>query len=529
MGLKNMWKVMIVDDEKLICKLVQALVEWDKLGMQMAAQAENAIQALDMLQQYRPDILITDIRMPGMDGLELIRNAKKICPELEIIIISGYAHFEYARNALSLGVGNYLLKPIKQEELNETLRKIGERLEEKKNMQSMEMAGRRVNESDVHRLRHALLKDLVEGAYNPTAEQLQENYYFKAEADSYQAVVVKAGYRAEQISPAALTVIREKTKELFYKCLSRSYTDCLFDYVKDSGYGILNFNGGDKDTIRNQLLEFLRQLEANRQMLGPVRFSLAVGGVVEDAEQLTASIRKAELAGRERIVEGWGRLLDEVPPASGLSVQDCLDRYCKEMEHAIEVLDPTEARKCGEELKNTVMSVPDVRGREIQDIVLAAGRFFILRVRAASPDVFEERCMHCGSAEELFRELSALQEELMTEALEARQGETSRPIRQAKQYVHKHYAENITLEEVCEQVGFSVAYFSALFKKETGEGFAKYLTRVRMEEAKNLLRETGLPVAEICEKVGYNDRKHFTHTFHKIAGVNPAEYRKLYG
>ena len=83
-----MWKVMIVDDEKLICKLVQALVEWDKLGMQMAAQAENAIQALDMLQQYRPDILITDIRMPGMDGLELIKNAKKICPELEIIIIN---------------------------------------------------------------------------------------------------------------------------------------------------------------------------------------------------------------------------------------------------------------------------------------------------------------------------------------------------------------------------------------------------------------------------------------------------------
>ena len=199
------------------------------------------------------------------------------------------------------------------------------------------------------------------------------------------------------------------------------------------------------------------------------------------------------------------------------------------MEHAIEVLDPAEAHKCGEELKNTVINVPDVRGREIQEIVLAAGRFFMVRVKATSTAAFEEKCSHCGSAEELFRELSTLQEELMAEALEARQGETSRPIRQAKQYVHKHYAENITLEEVCEHVGFSVAYFSALFKKETGEGFAKYLTRVRMEEAKNLLRDTGLSVAEICEKVGYNDRKHFTHTFHKITGVNPAEYRKLYG
>ena len=210
-------------------------------------------------------------------------------------------------------------------------------------------------------------------------------------------------------------------------------------------------------------------------------------------------------------------------------MQDILDRYCKEMEHAIEVLDPAEASKCGEELKNAVMSVPDVRGREIQETVLSAGRFFIVRVRATSPTIFEEKCMHCGSAEELFHELSTLQEELMTEALEARQGETSRPIRQAKQYVHKHYAENITLEEVCDHVGFSVAYFSALFKKETGEGFAKYLMRVRMDEAKTLLRETGLSVTEICERVGYNDRKHFTQTFHKIAGVNPAEYRKLYG
>ena len=133
----------------------------------------------------------------------------------------------------------------------------------------------------------------------------------------------------------------------------------------------------------------------------------------------------------------------------------------KEMEHAIEVLDPAEASKCGEELKNAVMSVPDVRGREIQETVLSAGRFFIVRVRATSPTIFEEKCMHCGSAEELFHELSTLQEELMTEALEARQGETSRPIRQAKQYVHKHYAENITLEEVCDHVGFSVAYFVA--------------------------------------------------------------------
>ena len=87
----------------------------------------------------------------------------------------------------------------------------------------------------------------------------------------------------------------------------------------------------------------------------------------------------------------------------------------------------------------------------------------------------------------------------------------------------------VGLEEVSEAVGFSPSYFSVLFKKKTGEGFAKYLTRIRMEEAKTLLRETNLAVAEICERAGYSDRKHFTQTFHKATGLTPAEYRKLYG
>ena len=127
-----MWKVLIADDEKLICRLVQALVDWTSLDMVVEATAENGLEALELIRECNPDILITDIRMPGCNGLELIRQAKEINPELEIIIISGYAHFEYAQSAISYGVGNYILKPIKQQELLETLQKIKGRLEEKK-------------------------------------------------------------------------------------------------------------------------------------------------------------------------------------------------------------------------------------------------------------------------------------------------------------------------------------------------------------------------------------------------------------
>ncbi len=106
-----MWKVIIADDEKLICRLIEALVDWEKLNMQIAGKAENGLEALQMVRELRPHLLITDIRMPGCDGLDLIRQARELSPDIEIVI-SGYAHFEYAQTAIAYGVGNYILKPV---------------------------------------------------------------------------------------------------------------------------------------------------------------------------------------------------------------------------------------------------------------------------------------------------------------------------------------------------------------------------------------------------------------------------------
>lgn len=123
-----MWKVIIADDEKLICRLIEALVDWEKLNMRIVGKAENGLEALEMVKDLRPHLLITDIRMPGCDGLEFIRQARELSPDIEIVIISGYAHFEYAQTAIAYGVGNYILKPVNQAELNKTLQKIALRL-----------------------------------------------------------------------------------------------------------------------------------------------------------------------------------------------------------------------------------------------------------------------------------------------------------------------------------------------------------------------------------------------------------------
>lgn len=540
-----MLKVIIADDEKLICRLVQALGDWEALDMEVAGLAENGLEALELIEKVEPDILITDIRMPGCDGLELIQRAKEMRPELEVIIISGYAHFEYAQSAIQYGVGTYLLKPIKKEQLMEALRKMRGRCEERLKREEGMMRQHKNSRNDLNLLRSSLVKDLLsDHAPALTREVLRDTYHFGTEGDTYQVFLIKIDCEVEEVNGSAAQIVRETVQELFLNGLAECCKEALVYFQSYTGYGVMNYEAAQKDQVRKCLRECFNQASAKKNLFGPVEFSLSLGTAVREPEEIAFSLKEAQDAMMERLIEGTGRLLEHVPKDSGIDKQGLLEKYVKVMDHVIEVLDVDEAREAAFQLESAAMGTEAVCGRELMELVLSAGRAFITRVAIHDiprfhigdfPRVEEVQqdfwvcCNQCGSGPELFDALRLLQETMLREAVETRDNEATRPIRIAKQYVMQHFHEPITMEEVCEMAGFSTSYFSVLFKKGTGEGFAKYLTRVRMEEAKTLLRETNLPVAEICEKVGYSDRKHFTHTFHKATGLNPAEYRKLYG
>ena len=172
-------------------------------------------------------------------------------------------------------------------------------------------------------------------------------------------------------------------------------------------------------------------------------------------------------------------------------------------------------------------------GFVIYETVLTIGRKFAEQLEMGGNthecQEFEERCELCGSVSRLLDCLSDYLKQQIIAVRSRLESEAIRPIRTAKSYIMQHFEEQITLEDVCAAVGFSVSYFSKLFKKETGEGFARFLVRVRIDRAKELLRDTNLPVAEVCRMVGYNDIKHFVGTFKKMTSLNPSQYRKLYG
>lgn len=531
-----MQKVMIADDEERICQLIEALVDWKALDMEVAAVAHNGLEAAETVKKLRPDILITDIRMPGCSGLELIEKVKKYLPELEIIIISGYAHFEYAKSAIQFGVGEYLLKPINKTELTTTLERLREKIESRRQGEEDRQQLELKSKNNVERLREVLLDRLrTKREEDLTFQILREVYYLEMQPGCFQGIWLKIDSFEEHLGEEGKRIVVERSGKLFESSLRNKCFAMLCKEQDWGGYiGILNYEESRQGEIRRILKDCLNQLESTKKLYGEIFFSLAAGSIVKEPSEMGESLREAGVMIEERLIRGTGRLLDYMPEGpSALHEKSLPEKYLRTVTHAVEILSEEEAKKALKQLKDSVLEVKDVRGYELFELINSCGALFLSQVefkeRREVLQHFLNRCRQCSSQDALFQALGDLQKTYISELVRQREGDMLRPIRQAKQYIRSHYSEPITQEEVSGIVGLSSTYFSALFKKEEGEGFAKYLTGVRMEQAKILLRESNCSVSEICRRVGYNDLKNFTHNFEKATGLKPSAYRKLYG
>jgi two-component system response regulator YesN len=526
-----MLKVIIADDEERVCRLVQMIVDWDSLGMQVIGTAANGIKALELVKNLVPDILITDIRMPGCDGLELIEKAKAISPRLQIALISGYAQFEYARTAIEFNVGGYILKPIKKEIITATLEKLGNACREHARLASASKQLLQDSHKSSKLLQSRLLEDLAGSRVNELSYELLESKYGYIASDGLlQVFIVKIDCSFELINDPSMIIIKNKAEEIFGSTVTPLCDSFVFKMDLPAGYGILNFRTGNQDKIRRALREFLNQLEAHR--LGGTEFSLAIGKAANSAGMLPASMQDAKIALAERLLEGTGRLLEAGTKEAQPDSRRLVEKYARAAERVADMLSEEEADNVAGDLTDDIKSA-GLSGYAIMDLIVSVGKMFALRLSmdegAAFLRDFEEKCELCGSVSKLLDYLRRFLKDQIRAVRDKFESEAIRPIRIAKKYVMQHFSEPITLDDVCSATGFSISYFSKLFKKETGEGFSRYLSRVRIDKARELLRDTDLPVAEICGLVGYSDIKHFTGTFRKLTSLNPGQYRKLYG
>lgn len=528
-----MLKVVIADDEARVCSLIQMLIDWDKLGLELAGVASNGIEALELVQERQPDILITDIRMPGCSGLELIERAKESAPQLEVAIISGYAHFEYAQSAIRFGVSDYLLKPINQQQLTNTLKKLTERCKGRKRIGNEIQELRKNSQEDALRLQNRLMRDLLSGSLEEAdAQTLWQTYRFKLETECLQLALVQIDGDGAQVSPTAMRIVEEKTSQIFSQELNGKCRTFVMHINEGLGCMLLGFDEPEKEFIRRQLRKCLNQLCAQSDMFGRVEFSLAVVPPMTDVRQLHDASRQAHMLLKERLVRGTGKMLEKLPQSFDWKNDQMMKPY---RQAVLEFAESYSSRPMEEAIIQLEQETKkqSANGTEVYEAVRSAAHLFLQQPQMIDGkekyERFVDQMAHIGQAKKLFEFLRKMVISEAEDLIARQRNAGTRPIRLAKEYVLQHYHEPITLEKVCEEVGFSVSYFSSLFKKETGENFVHFLMRTRIERAKELLAQTNLSVTEVCTQVGYSDLKYFTQTFRKETNLSPGQYRKLYG
>ena len=533
-----MLSVVVVDDEKWMISLIKRLI--DVPQVEIVGETQKSREALELIRSTRPDVVITDIRMPGMNGLELVEAVKKEFQDMDFIMVSGYQDFEYAYQALKLGVCEYLLKPVKQEELRQTLEKlVKKKLPGKTPGQGI--AGGSAAEGDKNSLRKEFMRRIVKGMTEPIPleylEQAQRSGLF-ADAGMYgQGIMVKI----DNLKGKQPVTVSDRNRYVVGICenlkgdLEKAAADVEYITDADTGYLLAFHDNGAQ--IRNILQKrcsiYIR--EENLKYGGVLAVTAGIGSLQPDFKDVPMSFCHARQALRSRIECGCGECFSYSGRNqwSGRKIlkEDELDTFIR----CLHSLDRTGAQAAWQNYFSRE-EIPEGKGGYY--FALAEQALNLIEMELCSlvdfpPDFPESRKYKevldsCGKKEQLSMTLSAYLGEAMDFCGEKMRSREGRLIRLAKDYVMENYSRPIGLNEAAETVSLSPVYFSTVFKEQTGENFTVFLQNVRISKSKDLLKNTRLTIKKVAEQVGYSDEKYFSRLFMKVTGVKPVEYRKFY-
>ena len=536
-----MYRAVIVDDERKICQLIVELGDWKRYDIEVAAICTDGEEALAAIQRLKPDIVLTDVRMPVYDGLELIRRTNECGLSPAFIIISGYQYFEYAYSAFKYGVIDYLLKPIDQAQLNEVLEKTCGMLARQSAYRQAEDAMRRFREQQETTNRRRLFDALCapDEDFPQTREELEARYGKRLTKPWLQVLFLRTNRPLDDPNSLLLT---EKLQGLLRNTLAgETETPEIFvcsEAVRGGLAAILNMSDESREALYGRLTAFLHDAKETAALFGNTWVCLGLGRVCREVKELPLSEQEAEEAESSRIVLGGNRIVD---PArlhfSRIRLEQAAgEGFWNGLAEALESLSQESysrlLKQVGERLAVTPPVAPEVLRAFSQGVFGAFAGQSAERSDAAG--LTEERAAWEAALEladgigEYLHEMDTRGCAILAEWERQRQNRRKLPIRLAKAWIGEHYGEAVTLELVAGEVGLSPTYFSTHFRQVEGRTFSDYLTSVRMDAARELLSTTAMTNYEIAARIGYADEKYFGKVFKKEVGIRPGEYRKLY-
>ena len=536
-----MIKIFLVEDEIAIRKGIKNSIDWEKEGYEFVGEAGDGELAYPMILKTKPDILITDIKMPFMDGLQLSKLVRKELPATKILILSGYDEFEYAKEAIKLQVAEYLLKPISSAKLLDVLAQVKEvirqELEEKELIKKYKEDMKENRELEKERfLNQIITQDLSLAQILETGESLGMDLG----ASLYNILLLK---------------ITEN--------VGKQETYAEIESALDTLSGVFSFRRGVDEWLFLLTADDAEQMEQRiescrktvRQITGksdpPVEYFGALGNPVKRLREIKNSLKEAEKKFAFQYFKKWNQILEipvrdvgssENPQTEKKENEELLISSVQvdKLNHKIieNFIHTGLRREVSNFVEDYFMSLGEKSVQSLMfrqyvamDFYLAAVAF--LETLGFSSKELVERCGDLKEMEQVIQTTEQTKEyikKVLDATLECRESVSRKRysdlLKEAVSYIEHHYEEeDISLNQVAASVNISPSHFSTIFSKEMGETFIEYLTNVRMERAKQLLRSSTMKTAEIAYAVGYKDAHYFSYLFKKVQKCTPREFR----
>ncbi|MDO4343285.1 MAG: response regulator [Eubacteriales bacterium] len=528
---RRAYRLIISDDEDKICTLIKNSIHWEELNLELCGICHNGLELRDKVWQEHPDIILIDICMPGINGINLIRELREMGSKVKILIVSGYRQFEYAREALKYGVDNYLLKPIDENELNGALEKICIQMEiEQNNVYS------KSEDKIKDTLQSFFVQDVKNGmisAENMNLSDINRKYSSHFEPGVFRVLFVKIDIWDDNTEKADLQLIQRKIRERCMMIVEKFHIDTIVSYVQNSVVFTVNYAEENDSRIRRTAKEFLENSLEIVSFFKGIGITVGMGRKYENAAGIEISYKEAE----EALIFRIRSRMNKVYAAEELVVHRRKSYLTERMKADIlKSFETGDGDMFREHIKRLIYdNVTDIYLLycALEECVLLFFAFAEDQEIDKTDKALEERKLlyemqQAISVASLTKTVEEGVIHLLAKVEEERRQREDRPIREAKEYVKKHYAEKIRLEDVAGEMGFNTAYFSALFSEKAGINFTDYVNNYRIEMAKELLRSGGHTVAEICDMVGVSNQRYFSKLFKTKVGVKPTEYRNLY-
>lgn len=533
----NLYKIMLVDDEEEVRKSIIRKIDWADAGFEVIGDAENGQDALEKIEQNEPDVVLTDIRMPYMDGLSMAEAIRQQYPSIKIVIFSGFDEFEYAKKAIKLNVIEYILKPVNVEELTAILKKIknnlDEEIEQKRNVNLL----RESYIKNLPTIREHFLNDLIHGGMDQQtiSEKLREYEIDIDHAVKWLAAAIhlELDEKAERAVPLhkERELIPISVQKLMEEKLEGQYRFTMFH----SSFESILIAAVDEHNSQTGLVALLGDICKETKKILEVTVTIGVGGSCSDLSEIGVSFHAALNALGYRAVAGSGGVIciHDVEPVYYEPLRFD-SRMESELIAAVKFGPEEKIRAAIDEVVGK-MEEAKVHYRQYQAYILAVinaltqlTQRYDLRINdvfGVETDYFDI-LNKVEKTENIRQYLSEVALKMNRAMDEERSNTTKNVIREAKQYIRDNYQDpDLSVEKICRHLHMSPAYFSTMFKKETGQAYIAYLTDVRLSRAVELLMTTEDKTYIIAEKVGYPEQNYFSYVFKKKFGVSPTKYR----